>query len=62
MYFMLVQQAEKEYNKTRDRNIVGIIRYGDELTVNPRQATRVMKVFDLMFGAEREGSGQKCEI
>ena len=34
----------------------------EELIVKPEQALRVMKVIDLMFKAEREGVGQKCEI
>ena len=44
------------------RNIVGVIEGREKLIVKPEQALRVMKVIDLMFKAEREGVGQKCEI
>ena len=44
------------------KNIVGVIRGEEDLIVRPEQALRVMKVVDLMFVAEAEGSAQKCCI
>ena len=44
------------------RNIADAIWNHAELIVKPEQALRVMKVIDLLFKAQREGVGQKCEI
>ncbi len=44
------------------RNIADAIWNHAELIVKPEQALRVMKVIDLLFRAQREGVGQKCEI
>ena len=44
------------------RNIADAIWNRAELIVKPEQALRVMKVIDLLFKAQREGVGQKCEI
>jgi len=44
------------------RNICAAIDGREELIVKPEQALRVMKVIDLLFKAEQEGCGQKCEI
>ncbi len=44
------------------KNIVGVLDGTAELIVKPEEALRVMKVIDLMFKANREGCGQKCEI
>ena len=44
------------------KNIVDVLDGKAELIVKPEEALRVMKVIDLMFKANREGCGQKCEI
>ena len=44
------------------KNIAAVIDGKEELIVKPEEALRVMKVIDLMFKAEKEGVGQKCEI
>jgi len=44
------------------RNISAVIDGTEELIVKPEQALRVMRVIDLLFKAEKDGCGQKCEI
>ncbi|MGI5959981.1 MAG: Gfo/Idh/MocA family protein [Massiliimalia sp.] len=44
------------------KNILGVLDNGDELIVKPEQALRVMKVIDLLFRSEEEGTGFSCRI
>ena len=44
------------------KNILAVLDGEAELIVKPQQALRVMKVIDLLFRSEEEGTGLKCYI
>ena len=44
------------------KNILAVLDGEAELIVKPEQALRVMKVIDLLFRSEEEGTGFACHI